>query len=250
MFKIEYNYCYILFYTVLYNDTTLILHMTFDEHHILTPAQCRAARALLGIDQPMLSTLSDVASSTISAFENGKQQAAVKTTRKLRATLEQAGAAFTEGDGVRRRELDLIRVVTGDDANLRIHDDIYHTLKKHGGEVLCAGITELDESAGEQFTLLKNHIARLQDAGITERILLKNGDTNLVAPREWYRWIKADYFGATPVQIYGDKIALKDHANNQILLIEHPLFATTQRAAFEALWSIASPVDTGAIDNG
>ena len=154
---------------------------------------------------------------------------------------------LVDGDGVKRREEHIVRIVKGEDANLRVHDDIYHTLKKRGGEVLCAGITELDESSGEKYELLKRHIERLKDAGITERILLKEGDTNLIAPREWYRWIKADYFGKSPFQIYGDRIALKDFANNQILIIRHPLFAQSQTAAFNALWDIASPVDTGAL---
>lgn len=223
--------------------------MNFDETYIITPAQCRAARALLAIDQPVLAQISGVATSTISTFENGKQQASSITMKKLIRTLEQAGAVFLEGDGVKRREQTLVRVIEGEDANMRIHDDIYHTLRKRGGEVLCAGITELDESAGERFELLKAHIERLKLAGITERILLKEGDTNLVAPREWYRWVKADHFGASPFQVYGDKIALKDTDKNQILLIEHPLFAQSQRAIFNALWEMALPVDTGRIDH-
>ncbi len=199
------------------------------------------------MDQPELAERSGVAASTISAFETGKQEAGHRTIRKLRIALEQAGVGFVEGDGVRRREQSLIRIVEGEDANLQIHDDIYHTLKKRGGEVLCAGVTELDESAGERFKLLKRHIGRLQDAGITERILIREGDTNLVAPREWYRWLPADYFSRAPFQIYGDKIALKDHDRQQILLIEHALFADSQRATFNALWDMARPVDTGAI---
>lgn len=221
--------------------------MKFDETHIITPSQCRAARALLDMDQPALAELSGVTQSTISAFENVKQQAGPQTMRKLRRVLEASGIAFGEGDGVRRRDRQIIQIIEGEDANLRIHDDIYHTLKKRGGEVLCAGVTELDESAGEKFNLLKRHINRLKDAGISERILLKEGDTNLVAPRQWYRWVKADYFGLTPFQVYGDKIALKDPSRNQILLIEQPQFAETQRAVFNALWDMAVPVDTGGI---
>lgn len=220
--------------------------MDTDNTYILTPSQCRAARALLEIDQSGLAELADVAPSTVSILENGKQAVSLQSLKKIRRALEQAGAALLEGDGVKRRERNIVQIIKGEDANLRVHDDIYHTLKACGGEVLCAGITELDESAGERFELLKRHIARLKGAGITERILLKEGDTNLVAPREWYRWIRADYFGRSPFQIYGDKIALKDLANNQILVIRHALFAQSQTAAFNALWDIAVPVDTGA----
>ena len=221
--------------------------MTFENTDILTPAQCRAARALLEVGQTELAELAGVAASTVSILEGGRQAASLQSLKKIRRALEQAGTEFLEGDGVRRREEKIVQIIKGEDANLRVHDDIYHTLKKRGGEVLCAGVTELDESAGERFALLKRHIERLRDVGITERILLREGDTNLVAPREWYRWIKADYFGRSPFQIYGDKIALKDLANNQILIIRHPLFAQSQTAAFNALWDIARPVDTGAL---
>lgn len=220
------------------------------ENIIISPAQCRAARSLLAIDQATLSQSSGVSSETISAFENERKEAQSRTVQKLRRALEQAGVKFTDDDGVKRRDQTLIRIVEGDDANLQIHDDIYHTLKKRGGEVLCAGVTELDESAGQRFDLLKRHIARLQEAGITERILIREGDTNLVAPREWYRWLPADYFAAAPFQVYGDKIALKDPGQRQILLIEHPLFAASQTAAFNALWDLARPVDTGVIGDG
>ena len=223
--------------------------MKFDKDQIISPAQCRAARSLIDMDAAELASRSGVAASTISGFENAKGEAAPRTVRKIRVALEQAGVSFGEGEGVKRREQSLIRIIEGEDANLQIHDDIYHSLKRAGGEVLCAGITELDESAGKRFELLKAHIARLQDAGITERILLKEGDTNLVAPREWYRWLPADYFAGAPFQVYGDKIALKDHDQGQILLIEHPLFADSQRASFNALWDLARPVDTGPISS-
>ncbi len=221
--------------------------MNIENSEILSSAQCRAARALLEIAQADVAELAGVAASTVSLLEGGKQAVSLQSLRKIRRALEGAGVELLEGDGVRRREERIVQVIRGDDANLRVHDDIYHTLKKRGGEVLCAGITELDESAGEKFELLKRHIERLQHAGITERVLLKEGDVNLIAPREWYRWIKADYFGRCPFQIYGDKIALKDLNNNQILIIRHKLFAQSQTAAFNALWDIARPVDTGAI---
>lgn len=221
--------------------------MKLDQEKIISPSQCRAARALIDIDGAELAERAGVAPSTISSFENANSDPNPRTMRKICTALEQAGANFVEGDGVKRREQNHVRIIEGEDANLQIHDDIYHTLKDRGGEVLCAGVTELDESAGERFELLKRHIDRLQKAGITERILLKEGDTNLVAPREWYRWIPNAFFAKAPLQIYGNKIALKDLEQNQILLIEQPLFAESQRASFDALWNMAKLVDTGAI---
>jgi len=213
----------------------------------IKPEQCRAARAILNWSQPELAQRSGITVNPIVSFEreSGSRPAA-RTMRRIVQAFELAGIAFTATGGVERQNK-LITILEGEDANLKIHDDIYHTLKKRGGEVLCAGITELDESAGEKFELLKRHIDRLKEANITERILLREGDTNIVAPREWYRWLPADCFGQTPFQIYGDKIALKDFEGNQILLIEHPLFAESQKAMFDALWNMAKPVGTRTI---
>lgn len=222
--------------------------MRSDETEIISPAQCRAARSLIDMGAAELAMRAGVAASTISDFENAARDTAARIIRKIRQALEQAGVAFTENQGVHLRPPGLIRVIEGEDANHQVHDDIYHTLRKTGGEVLCAGVTEPDESAGERFDLLKAHIARLQEAGITERILLLEGDTNLIAPRAWYRWLPADFFPPGPYQIYGNKIALKDHAADRILLIEDQLFAASQASTFNALWHrVALPVDTGAI---
>ena len=235
---------------MIYSYFTSIMKQYYMINSNILPEQCRAARAILNWSQPELAKRCGITVNPILSFEkeSGSQPAA-RTMRRIVQAFELAGIAFTATGGVERQN-NLITIIEGEDANLKIHDDIYHTLKERGGEVLCSGITELDESAGEKFELLKLHIDRIKEAGITERILLKEGDTNIVAPREWYRWLPAECFGQTPFQIYGSKIALKDFDKNQILLIEHQLFAESQKAMFNALWNMAKPVDTGVIGHG
>jgi len=213
----------------------------------ITPEQCRAARAILNWSQPELAERAGLTVNPIVSFEKESgTQTSPRTMRRIVRAFELAGICFTPTGGIERQNK-LITILDGADANLKIHDDIYHTLKSGGGEVLCAGVKEPVESDGESYKLLKRHIARLEEAGITERILLRKGDTNIVAPREWYRWLPNIYFGKSPFQIYGSKIALKDFANNQILLVNHSLFAESQSAMFDALWDVAKPIDTGKI---
>ncbi len=74
----------------------------------MTPAQCRAARALISLSQDELAAASDVAKRTIVNFEGGTAQAYARTVAALRSALEAAGVVFIEenggGPGVRLRK--------------------------------------------------------------------------------------------------------------------------------------------------
>lgn len=74
----------------------------------MTPAQCRAARALVPMSQDALAGASGVAKRTLAAFEGGKATPYPRTLAAIRTALEAAGVAFIEenggGPGVRLRE--------------------------------------------------------------------------------------------------------------------------------------------------
>ncbi|RYB01428.1 XRE family transcriptional regulator [Lichenibacterium ramalinae] len=77
----------------------------------LTAAQCRAARALVGISQEGLAEASKVAKATIANFETGRRAPYDRTLDDMRAALEAAGVEFIPenggGAGVRLRKADL-----------------------------------------------------------------------------------------------------------------------------------------------
>lgn len=80
---------------------------------VATPAQCRAARALLNWTQAVLAERAGVARKTIADFELASRILHIRTRRDITATLEAAGIEFiwgeetpktngqTPGDGVR-----------------------------------------------------------------------------------------------------------------------------------------------------
>jgi transcriptional regulator with XRE-family HTH domain len=75
-------------------------------HHLdmdVTPAQCRAARSLLGISQDELSIRSRVSKRAIAGFEVGQSRPVPATLMALRQALEAAGVEFIPG-GARLRE--------------------------------------------------------------------------------------------------------------------------------------------------
>ncbi|MEI6098600.1 MAG: helix-turn-helix transcriptional regulator, partial [Alphaproteobacteria bacterium] len=65
----------------------------------MTPAQCRAARALIGISQDDLAKSSDVAKATIGAFELDQRGPYARTLDAIRAALESAGVVFLPENG-------------------------------------------------------------------------------------------------------------------------------------------------------
>ncbi|TGP24990.1 helix-turn-helix domain-containing protein [Mesorhizobium sp. M1D.F.Ca.ET.184.01.1.1] len=76
---------------------------------IISSAQCRAGRALIGWSQDQLADASKVAKATIAVFETGKRTPYDRTLGDVRAALEAAGVIFVEengeGPGVRLRKV-------------------------------------------------------------------------------------------------------------------------------------------------
>ena len=74
----------------------------------MTPAQCRAARALIDWTQADLARSAAVGEVTIRQFERGASEPRRAILAALRRTLEQAGIRFIDGrgggPGVRLRE--------------------------------------------------------------------------------------------------------------------------------------------------
>lgn len=75
---------------------------------MITPAQCRAARALIDWSQQQLADAAKVGVVTIRQFEGGASAPRNATLTVIRAALEAAGVIFVaengEGPGVRLRK--------------------------------------------------------------------------------------------------------------------------------------------------
>ena len=74
----------------------------------INPAQCRAARSLLGWSQLDLSKASKTATKTIADFERGAREPYPRTLEDVRGAIERAGVEFIDenggGSGVRFRK--------------------------------------------------------------------------------------------------------------------------------------------------
>lgn len=71
----------------------------FKSDYVMTPAQCRAARALLGIEQGEVAGAAGVARATVVDFEKGRRVPRESTVAAIRAALEAAGVVFLDPNG-------------------------------------------------------------------------------------------------------------------------------------------------------
>lgn len=74
----------------------------------MTPAQCRAGRALLGMTQPVLAEKASVGLSTVVDFERERRHVAQPSLDAMQTALVSAGVIFIdqngEGEGVRLKK--------------------------------------------------------------------------------------------------------------------------------------------------
>ena len=65
----------------------------------MTPAQCRAARAMISMTQPDLAKAARLGLSTVVDFERERRQVSDQAIAAIRAALEAAGVEFIEENG-------------------------------------------------------------------------------------------------------------------------------------------------------
>lgn len=71
----------------------------FKSDFFMTPAQCKAARALLGREQDEIAKAASIARTTLIDFEAGRRVPRATTIAAIRAALEAAGVIFIEENG-------------------------------------------------------------------------------------------------------------------------------------------------------
>ncbi|MGO8777398.1 MAG: helix-turn-helix domain-containing protein [Rhodomicrobium sp.] len=70
----------------------------------ISPAQCRAARALLNWTQETLAGKVGVALKTVRDFETGRRKPLTIVRSSIKQALEQAGIEFLDSDGLRLKK--------------------------------------------------------------------------------------------------------------------------------------------------
>ncbi len=196
---------------------------------LITPAQCRAARALLDWSQPDLAERCGMHVQTISAFESETGSPTKNTLQKISEVLEQSGVEFGPNNGVSMAESKFYQC---ENYNVALQDVL--TTLKAGEEVLFLRADDRKNTAQEH-----DNISRLHEKGIKMRALTTT-DNKIIRPDREYRLLPEPYFAATQLTlIYGDKVSLnvdyKD-MNARFLVIKNMTLANAMKSQFEYWW--------------
>lgn len=204
---------------------------------VISPSQCRAARALLNdMKRSELAELSGVSTGTIGGFETEKSEPRVSAIKQMRLALEGAGAEFIDSDGVRARR-DHVRSYEGKDIHRLLLDEIYHDLKDAGGEILIKGLNENRWASGDDEAFLKHHIDRLIAANVTERLLVSEAHNFPVAHKHWYRQIPVEYFSPATQWMFAGKIGMVTWGDvEKLIIIESKSLYDAETRAFNCIW--------------
>lgn len=204
--------------------------------------QIRAARALLNWSQADLARASQMATSSIKNIESESASARKETLLQIYDAFDLNGVEFLAGTGVRLKN-DIVAVHDGKRATTALLDSIYaHVQASPDREVCIIGLDETFSVETDGAQVLANHIERLTKAGISERILICEGDTRFLNAPECYRWLPRQYFTRNaPMYIYGDRVAIHSGSlKRRTIIIESRALAQHMRMLFTLLWDCVS----------
>lgn len=194
--------------------------------------QIRAARSLLDWTQDYLAARTGLSKFSIANLEGGKTSPQKGTIDKIIKSLELAGIEFIE-DGVRLKKDSLI-IVDGEGWYLRLLDDVHQSILKQEKRELLIEFADETKSPPEVIEKIKT----MRNDGVEMRILICEGNTNIIGPLEEYRCIPVNYFENYVSLIYADKIAVCTEGNMRAVIIKDQLLAKTRRNMFDITWGL------------
>ena len=208
---------------------------------MITVRQIKAARALLGWKQSDLAKHSGLSLPAINNIERGISAPRLDTLELIKQSFEQNGIQFNDQTGVNLKgEFLKIFKFDGIEGLQKLLDDVYTTLKNDGGEVLISGLNErfFMQRLGKKLT---QHLERLKNANIKERLLISEDDDYIVAPKETYRRLSKEIFSQTPYYVYAEKCGfILWGPPLRVILIHNQALSESFRKQFEFNWLQAS----------
>lgn len=210
-----------------------------------SPAQIKAARALLNWSQEELAEAARVSISTIRTLELGKIPRAV-TLQDICKTIEHNGLEFIDGEGVRRRDFDIFSF-KGEDSCDRFFEDIYKTIERYNTSVLVLSKSEriLTQKCGADYRSNLNRLEELHEKTDVKCLLMDVSKPSLGKRPFPCRALQQCSCGASSCFVYGDKYAhvLTDGLLNfMVVIFSIASVAQRERKDFLSLWENAAPI--------
>lgn len=202
---------------------------------MVTIAQCRAARGLIGWTQQELADASGLSKTAINNFEKGHSDMKAESLKAIRSAFEARDIEFIGTAGVRIRE-DRAEILKGAGALALLLDDISRDMKNTDDELL---ITAPSNSSfwQDQEKTLNQHLLRLNKK--TTRILCSADDAPLWDQFGDCRKINPRHESSMISFCYGTKVALMLWQEKAVVILSDPAAAHAETARFELLWGSA-----------
>jgi transcriptional regulator with XRE-family HTH domain len=209
----------------------------------ISDAQVRAARSLLRWGQEDLERSSGISATTIRTIENGGSITS-RTAEKLRAAFEQSGIEFLEDDGVKWRN-DVCVIYRGADCFEKLFDDIAHSVKKSGGDIVCVASSQeimMEFSGLPQ----RNNLERLDivyELADIKCVVAESMELSVLNTLFELRSLPQSFIGSPQTYIvYGNKYAhiVRTGVGKFIIVVyDLALTAKSYRSHFDYLWDAA-----------
>lgn len=212
----------------------------------ITLQQIKAARALLDWTQEDLANRAGLDVNRIRGYESGRH--------KTQVVLEAISNSFTAHgieflpEGVQKRKHE-VRTLRGQQGFWGFYDDVYDTIREHGGDILISGVVESEfwRWLGEKRWSHKDRMDKLSN--FSQKIIVKEGTLNLKASYSTttYRTLPADQFSGVPFYLYGSKLAIINFEPEdvEVFIIDHSKVAEAYQKTFYALWNVCDEVEIG-----
>lgn len=189
----------------------------------------RAARHYLGWTQEELAKKAEVTHITIQNVESGKHTPNDRTLRKIREPLEDAGLVFSASGFEYHPQKTIIL-----DDFMDVLKDAESILQK-GDEILfhCADERRNNQEVTDKFN-------ELRSKGFKLRFTICEGNSEITGKPEDYRWIDADYFAQSEVEvIYADRYVqhFADNNDDTFTLTKNASKARSEKKQFEYWWN-------------
>lgn len=210
---------------------------------MITIAQCRAARGLLGWTQQDLAKACGMSKTAINNFEKGNSHIKSESLLGVEKAFEKAGILFGINDSIAKRQ-DKSEILNSPLALAELLQDILSSLHD-GDEILCLN-AEIRKTLPMEEGHLKNFLQEIQRRKIKTRIITSSQDkAPLFEPNSCEK--KCPLASDTPPEamvseiLYAGKIAYFSWNSSAITLVESKSIYSCEKKRFESLWIKGKP---------
>ncbi len=208
----------------------------------ITPAQIRAATALLDMTQKDLSEATGITRANLSKFDKGQATFRTDTMARLTAFFDNNNIQFTKNNGAEFKPKQDILKLYGEHGFISFMNDVYDVMSRmNGGEICASNVNERNWYRWMGEDNYKAHAQRMKPIpNMNFKIFVEESDDFFIASEiAEYKHIPSNYFNDQSFYVYGDKLALIAFGEDNVVvhIMENAGWAQSFRRLFNYAWN-------------